>query len=611
MSGFVAAFPEHRSDSDGPVLEAMSKRLAHRGANERRYEFLGSPTIAVRNADRGAYQAAAFVSGDGAAIFDGMLWNEAVILDRFGGADIPEAIWRGFAAGGLDWLDELDWSFAIVIYDRADDAFHMARDRFATRPLTYALLPDKLLVGSEIKALVADPGFPRVLNQSAISSLLDVGFLPGPETLLENVFKVLPAVVITVRGRVTTESTFLEIATPPIDRKRTLAELVAFTDASIERTVVGYGTPSTRLGVLLSGGVDSALVAGKLTSRTGGQVRAVSFGATGWEADESGAAARIAKRLGLPFTRAEVGGDFDALSSLESAIWHIEEPTRFETSLALEVAFAAVADSVDAIATVDSADMLFGSKDHIHSLWMPALWRLPRAPRRAVAKLLRRGRAPWRVKSGRYLDINSFTDYAVRSNAWAARAEAGPIQPTMHDLIARFEDRFAHLSPPARLMMLKVLCLTAPWIERFEQIGAAHGIDAVHPYMRNEMLEYLLSTPNRLKVSRTGTRLKPGLTQLAEQQVGEDVAHRPKMQFAAPYRTWLNDDPRLRSAVLDLRNQESRWRTAIDPEWVDPVLDDFAANGASSRNTSRVVFILLGLEIWLRKFLHDEERSTR
>jgi len=105
-----------------------------------------------------------------------------------------EAVLHGYEAwGAFGVLQKLRGMFTFALWDDCRQQLWLARDRFGIKPLYYAERNGHLIFASEIKAILARSDFPRRVNLTALQAMFTVGFIPGPATLFEGIYKLPPA----------------------------------------------------------------------------------------------------------------------------------------------------------------------------------------------------------------------------------------------------------------------------------------------------------------------------------------------------------------------------------------------------------------------------------
>ncbi|HDS74241.1 MAG TPA: hypothetical protein ENN56_01740, partial [Firmicutes bacterium] len=112
--------------------------------------------------------------------------------ERFHSRTDSEVILRAFRHYGRETWVRLSGMFALAIYDRQTGEVVLSRDRYGIKPLYYAVLPDRLVFASELKAVVVDPAVPRDLDDEAIDLYLTFGYIPAPWTIYRHVCMLMP-----------------------------------------------------------------------------------------------------------------------------------------------------------------------------------------------------------------------------------------------------------------------------------------------------------------------------------------------------------------------------------------------------------------------------------
>lgn len=209
-----------------------------------------------------------------------------------------EVILKGYLQWGEGVFSRLTGMFAIVIWDARKDRMILARDRMGEKPLAYAVLPEAFIFGSEIKALLAWPGFKRTPNLESIHHYLTFGFVTGQESAFEGVHRLPPAnFMIVEHGKPVVTQAYWRLPDPFEQKPR---KLKALQEELIDRfvgAVDGCLIADVPLGAFLSGGVDSSAVVAMTAGRLGRQnleTFSSSFGLGRY--DESAFAQQVADR---------------------------------------------------------------------------------------------------------------------------------------------------------------------------------------------------------------------------------------------------------------------------------------------------------------------------
>ncbi len=284
-------------------------------------------------------------SASGLALaFDGKITNAGVVREalrkaraHFHSNTDRELVLRAWESWGPKCLEQLQGRFAFVLRDSKLGTSYLVRDRFGHKSFYYALLNDRIYFASEIKTLLAVLP-PPVLNELALLEWTIYGDILPPRTLFRGV-DTLPIGhlrEIGARGSAPESSAYYDIA-KVVDRERyadyasrPATELIDLLDTTLDRVIKNQiDGQRGGVGVLLSGGVDSAVIASMAAKHT--ELKSYNFSA--WrdsEMDESRMARKVAAKLGLPFQSIYFDGDIyrrelaRAIWLFETPLWHIQ-----------------------------------------------------------------------------------------------------------------------------------------------------------------------------------------------------------------------------------------------------------------------------------------------
>ncbi|GGU85757.1 asparagine synthase (glutamine-hydrolyzing) [Lentzea flava] len=253
-----------------PIIEAMTASLGDRGPDAsgmwvRSNVALGHRRLAVIDLPGGVQPMEARTpSGAVVLTFSGEIYNFRDLRGELEGhghcfatSSDTEVVLRGYLEWGEAVAERLNGMYAFGLWDERTDKLVLVRDRVGVKPLYYHRTPDGVLFGSEPKAILANPAFPRTVDAGCLREL--AGFTKAPGwSLWKNMYEVEPGTVVTVSRAGMRHHTYWRLETAPhTDDLATTIERVGelFGDAVRRQTV--SDVPQC---ALLSGGLDSSAV---------------------------------------------------------------------------------------------------------------------------------------------------------------------------------------------------------------------------------------------------------------------------------------------------------------------------------------------------------------
>jgi len=351
-------------------IEAMCATLVHRGPNDQGYARFEGVQFGFRRLSiidlSGGNQPLYNEDGTVCVVFNGEIYNFRELradLERLGhrfssatdGAVIPHL----YEEYGIDFVRKLNGMFAIAIYDANRRSVYLIRDRFGIKPLYYAVRNREIVFGSEIKAIVAGSPGGYSLDLNAAAEFLAWEYVPSPWTLFAGVHKLASGSVLHVDIAAGTLricawwTTGMTLEEANRRGPATEDEWMEAVDAALVTAVRRQLVSDVPLGALLSGGVDSSLIAASMPEFT-----AFTADFLGGDYSELQWARRVAQHLGVrhvwEITKPEVTENFGRL------LEHLDDPlgdfSVFPTFLVSRLA----GRSVSVVLSGDGGDELFG-----------------------------------------------------------------------------------------------------------------------------------------------------------------------------------------------------------------------------------------------------------
>jgi len=373
MCGIVGIVQE--SPIDGELLIGMRNTMRHRGPDDAGLWIsaeglvgLAHQRLAIIDLSPGGHQPMADRTGQLWITFNGEIYNYRELRGELEGrghgfrtSSDTEVILEAYRAWGTDCLSRLNGMFAFGLYDSAARHLFLARDRVGEKPLFYWCAPEKLAFASELKALMADPAFPRELSFEALDYYLAYGYVPGEMCIFQHVRKLAPGHAATYDLETHTLRVwpYWQLPQPTTQNNvspEALTEELEFLLLDAVRRQMVADVP---VGILLSGGIDSSLVTAMAARVSSGSVKTftVSFPGHGTY-DEAPYARLVASHFGTEHT--ELVAEPATVGILPQLARQYDEPIADSSMVPTYLVSKAIRQEAKVALGGDGGDELFG-----------------------------------------------------------------------------------------------------------------------------------------------------------------------------------------------------------------------------------------------------------
>jgi asparagine synthase (glutamine-hydrolysing) len=655
----LAGFWDPRRVLPADALPVIGRRmgdcLAHRGPDDQgtwvdadASLVLAHRRLAILDRGPAGHQPMHSRCGRYVIAFNGEIYNHMAlraVLESEGAA--PG--WRGhsdtetllacIAAWGVDRaIRATVGMFAIALWDRRERTLVLARDRLGEKPLYYGWHHGAFLFGSELRALMAFPGFRGRIDRGALALLLRRNCVPAPHSIIVGIRKLPPGSLLRLRCEDDTRSD-----TPPepehywrladaVVRGRADPldvgddEAVSLLDEVLGGAIAGQMIADVPLGAFLSGGIDSSLVVALMQARATTSVRTFTIGFGGGGYDESAHAREVAAHLVTEHTELEIGSA-DALQLIPRLPEIYCEPfgdsSQIPTLLVSQLARTHVAVALSG----DGGDEVFGG----YNRYLGALgaWRrmqgVPPALRRTLAGMITalppakwdsvaRQVAPllparMRIampgekahKLASVLPLEHQADYyRALTSHWSDPASIvigaeEPAQPVVAGLPG-------DLDTAEWMMAMDTLgYLPDDILAKVDRAAMANSLETRVPFLDHRVVEFAWRLPLRMRVRDGVGKWLP--RRLLERHLPRSAFDRPKMGFGVPLDGWLRGALRpWAEALLDpgrLRRQGLFHPEPIQRMWLEHL--------GGRRNRQYHLWTILMFQAWL--LAHEDRLS--
>ncbi|MFL6247640.1 MAG: asparagine synthase (glutamine-hydrolyzing) [Thermoanaerobaculia bacterium] len=586
------------------VLELMGEALHHRGPDGHATftdvdARIGTERLRIIDLHERADQP--FASPDDHVWLEanGEIYNAASIRARF--PDYPyrshsdvETILPLYLADGAAAVEQLDGMFGLAIWDHRTKTLLLARDRAGEKPLFYARVLGEVLFASELQCLLRHPDISRDLDREAIADYLALGYIPEPRTAFTAIRRVPAGAYMLFRGDAEETVRYWD---PTRFRPRAIdaREAVAETQRLIETAVTKQVMSDVPVGVFVSGGLDSSILA-TLASNAIGVDKVHTFSAQFAEAsyDESKDAEVLARKMRTKHVPVRTDEE-TLLDALHNVTERVAEPLADPAILPTFLLARAAREHVKVILSGEGADELFGGyPTYLGHKLAPKYDALPSFVRAGVKKLAYALPASGKKVTFEYL-LKRFVSDAERP--WSERHLrwfGSGLTERVPELDAPGDD------PLTGAMLLDYRSyLRDNLLVKVDRATMLSSVEARAPYLDRDVTAFALSLPSELRVR--GLTTKWMLKKAAEKWVPRNVIYRQKRGLSVPVAGWINRGLRAEVDRL-LEPARLRRRGLVDEPRVTALLAEHRANRA---NHAKALWTVVMLEYWLERWVGE------
>ena len=498
---------------------------------------------------------------------------------------------------GDAFVERLRGMFAIAVCDARRRRLLLARDRFGIKPLYYRVADDELEFASELRAL---PG--GQIDLDALEAYLAFNCVPGPLSIFRGCRKLLPGHLLVWEDGTTRVERYADVApvAEAAQRTETLADLAAELRERLRDSVRAHLVADVPVGVLLSGGVDSGLIAALAAEATSGPLHTFTVGFDEPTFDESDDAQLVAERYGTEHHTIRLHPD--AASLLTTLADVFDEPFADSSALPTFLVSELASSTVKVVLSGEGGDELFGGYyTYQADLLASRTALLARAARPAVELLpSSNARVSFDYKAKRFAR-GAHLPELERHHAWKeifsrdARAELTG-RTSAFDPVDLLRERYAASAgsePLARLQDVdRAVLLVDDLLVKTDRASMAWSLEARVPYLDTVVTELALALPRRLRVRLRGKKVL--LRRAAEPLLPPQIVRGKKRGFSIPAAAWLRGG--LEPFARDVLSPDTLRRQGFfEPAVVERFLKEHVAG---REDWSRQIWGLLCFTLW-------------
>lgn len=623
IAGFAARTPAARRPPDAAVLKTMCDAIVHRGPDDEGQLHDGRVGLGMRRLSiidlAGGHQPIANEDATVFTVFNGEIYNYRELRSELKGRGHTfrtntdtEVIVHGYEEWGDAFVERLNGMFALAVYDVRQGILLLARDHVGIKPLYYAVTPDHLVWGSEIKSVLASGLVERRLDLDALGQFIAWEYCPGEMTLMSAVRKLLPAHLLKLDLN-TGQLGISRYWQPPMESDagaHTDAEWLDRVDEAIQAAVRRQMVSDVPLGAFLSGGVDSSLITHAM-----GKATTFSIGFDDPSYNELEHSHRVARHLDVEHVTEII--QEDVLDLFDGLMYFMDDPigdsSIFPTYLVSRLARQRVKVSLSG----DGGDELFGGYEtYMASRLARQYDALPRflrkgliepaagtfRPTRAKKGLINKGlRFLEGVQHGSNLDHTRwrlFLTGEMKARLFAPAAVDAMQTPISDHVDSLFADASGRSPLASRLYVDTLSYLPDDILTKVDRMSMAVSLETRVPFLDKEVVELAFQVPDSLKI-RDG-QSKWILKKIAERYLPMASVYRPKEGFSVPLKHWIMSGNR---GLMEELLSQRRIEDGAIFSW--PEIERLKAEHlAGRRNHSHQLWAMMMFHAWQDRWLH-------
>ncbi len=611
-------------------LGSMVSSIKHRGPDDSGHYYdenkkvgLGHARLSILDVSMAGHQPMWSDDKKVAIVFNGEIYNFSALRKEledsgrysFKSGTDTEVIINLYLEFGTRCFEKMDGMFALALYDSTKGKLILARDRMGKKPLYYGDFNGTFIFGSEMKALLKHPSFNKKLDIGSVNKYLQYDYVPAPHTIFQGVFKLEPGSYLVFENGKTKKGTFWK---PKFD-----GAVISFAEAKeklghmISRAVEERLVADVPVGIFLSGGLDSSVVAYYAQKLSRSSVETFSIGFSEKSFDESAKARQVADVLGTKHHEKIFSGQ-ESLDVISQVLDSLDEPMADASIIPTFLLSRFTKESVTVALGGDGGDELFAGYPTFQAEKLAGVYkRFPKIIRDSVVRPsidslpASFGNFSLDFKLKKFVEGFDVAD-AYRHQVWLGSfgpAERKKLflpdvwnklqQGNEFEDIDRYQSESRNASPGNSLLyQYQRTYMMDEVLVKVDLASMLASLEARSPFLDRQIVDFANSLPYHFKMH--GFTSKYILKELMKDKLPKNIIHAKKKGFGMPIAEWLKGPLKpLLEDVLSKDNIEAFG--SFDYGYISELK---AQHLSGKRNNRKLLWNLLVLSLWRKKWLN-------
>ena len=598
FAGYLLDINNKKSYSNS-IIREMAKTVSHRGPDSEGFWedgpegiVMGFRRLAILDITPNGNQPMISHSGQFIIVFNGEIYNHLSLRKEMNhnwlsGSD-TETLLRGFDLWGIeDTIKKCTGMFAFAVWCRKNKKLILGRDRLGEKPLYYGWQGSSankvFLFGSELKALQKHPSFQKEINRDSLSSFLRHSYIPAPNSIFKNIFKLHPGHLLTISAdthkpsmiQYWSSSNSVLSAANQISFSNDLDAVEAL-EHTLLSSVKQQMIADVPIGAFLSGGIDSSLIVSLMQQQSMQKIKTFTIGFNNKKFNEAEHAKAVSSVLNTDHSELYINSQ-DLLNVIPKLSELYDEPFGDSSQIPTYLISKFAKEQVTVALSGDGGDELFCGYNRykvIDKYWK-TLKLLPIPIRKTLAQVILKI-SPNKIETTLNFfklasQYSNLSDKLYKgSNVLASKnildLYTGLISScsnpnsvvidgaeSNHLLSSHFK-RYEGMNDISLLMLADLLTyLPDDILTKVDRAAMGVSLETRVPMLDHRVVEFALKLP--LKYKLRGNQTKWILRELLYRKVPKELLERPKSGFAIPIGDWLRSS--LKDWADDLLNEET------------------------------------------------------
>ena len=510
-------------------------------------------------------------------VFNGEIYNFQELRKKWFDENQPwqthsdtEVLYRGLVNKGLDCLNELNGMFAFGFYDTVSNKIFLVRDRYGIKPMYYYHNELDFIFASEQKAIAKFTGWnPNLKNLSEYSVFK---YVSGNKTTIENIFELEPghAAEFDVASGELKIWRWYDFVKERTEEEIDYEKLEKIIFESIKRHLIS----DAPVGIQLSGGIDSSILAWYVNKIKGEGIKSFSINFLESKFDESVEAAHTAKKFNfdhhsIPFSVT------DFIEIWPKAIEFFDEPINHPHTLPLFKLYQVAKEHVKVLLSGEGADEAFLGYEH-HK------------------KILNITNFKDLRNFGKFLDFDLIKEYLNldlienTGDCWGNKTESAKYWISKGSTGISGYEFHHHLNT---------------LLNRIDKMSMAHSVEVRTPFLDNELVEFGLkqNVDSLFRFSENdNTKRKIPLMEIYEKLFNIDASDKSKIGFRVPFDEWVQNKPELRKFCSQILSKTKQY-DELNHNKIKELQKNLEVNKTLDNYQIRIVWLLSNYLLWRQK----------